>query len=970
MKMRLKPLAPIFTLLISAYPVLAEEQQSVLVKGLRPTQASPGLRLPSAEIGPTGTAFVPLDDGLGIKINRPYIEWQGAEEESLNKNTDDVQDIDEYCKAPNSYLLTMELEDAAKNLDWTQCYSGKIISSQSSLPAKDILKNDQSICECLRGFSKVPAVAKAMELVQPTGKDLLQFAQKEQNEVLNGIMFQSFNFSKNQKLTESFANVLLKDKQYTTLNFEANFSLVSDKESLPPGQCLHPKMYLAKRQMPNEFIRSALNRPFVEHEWDFRSLEGRYQQLMKMSLVSRLEHKAEIQHIKEKLKYLNRNPVLKYAFAIDGKDYNEASKLKLDLFRVIQGNLQDPMCEPGSQCYTKYRNSVSKLLFRPELVTPIRKVAREDVINRARRKNLQNTSGKMSGEPTPKSVISEFKQKFNLPGPEECSKQNRDDLKCIQIFGGYCKTLDNYAAEIEGLTSDASHSAVYDDIDAQMENDFNIDLAKNEDYRRANDEYCNTSRKQNLLSFGGPSQATFNEFIDHVCKDKKFAGCERRTVRDMALLRTEYEKSYSGGKSHRSALGNVGFSLECLQSLAQSQSDEFGLSDGLGQPEQMNLNNKELTDQQLAALLGSAVDRGDSGLAEFRLDTTVELSAESNERPFMTDFGQALANNMASSQSFSSDPYYEELPVYSSSYVSPTTSTAAVPTETPKIEEMPEEKRRELLSDWQSEYEEWRRKVGTEMTPAQKAEEEQLRQEIATLRALLDQQKQLSEQQFKLLNEALAARSKPQADTVVAPQEDSKSKPKAKSSSKFAAAKAVVDEVSDAGRAPASIKDIKQNTSGALGGAASASTSSSSRKSSSSDSSRESVAREEAKLVNLKRYSDGSITIETANHGASGGNAITIPVSDEQYRMLQANPQGLNLNQLVKTIPQEKIAQLEKSGEIVILLQNGSNPPFEVKVAKQDNRLIVLSDKNGKAQAPVRRVYTREALTNELKAQR
>ena len=82
------------------------------------------------------------------------------------------------------------------------------------------------------------------------------------------------------------------------------------------------------------------------------------------------------------------------------------------------------------------------------------------------------------------------------------------------------------------------------------------------------------------------------------------------------------------------------------------------------------------------------------------------------------------------------------------------------------------------------------------------------------------------------------------------------------------------------------------------------------------------------------------------------------------------NPTGLSLNQIEKSIPPEQISRLEKSGEITLLLKNGSNPPFEVKVSRVDNKLVYsLKDKDGKDQAPVRRVHTRQALESQLKVQ-
>jgi hypothetical protein len=124
------------------------------------------------------------------------------------------------------------------------------------------------------------------------------------------------------------------------------------------------------------------------------------------------------------------------------------------------------------------------------------------------------------------------------------------------------------------------------------------------------------------------------------------------------------------------------------------------------------------------------------------------------------------------------------------------------------------------------------------------------------------------------------------------------------------------------------------------------------------------VAREEAKLVGLRNGSNGALTLENIGKSNLGrANAIAINLSDEQYRLIQSNPNAVNLSQLEKNIPQDQIDRLEKTGQIILLLQNGSNPPFEVKVERKNKRLVLSRmDKEGKPQEPVRRIHTLSGL--------
>jgi len=114
--------------------------------------------------------------------------------------------------------------------------------------------------------------------------------------------------------------------------------------------------------------------------------------------------------------------------------------------------------------------------------------------------------------------------------------------------------------------------------------------------------------------------------------------------------------------------------------------------------------------------------------------------------------------------------------------------------------------------------------------------------------------------------------------------------------------------------------------------------------------------------VSLRQNSNGSITIEAKGSSGTAPNAISVPISDDLYKMAQMNPTGLNLFQIEKSIPKEQIAELEKKEYIILLLQNGKNPPLEVKVRKENNRLVQV--KNTQI---VTRTFSLEGLQNSLR---
>jgi hypothetical protein len=295
-----------------------------------------------------------------------------------------------------------------------------------------------------------------------------------------------------------------------------------------------------------------------------------------------------------------------------------------------------------------------------------------------------------------------------------------------------------------------------------------------------------------------------------------------------------------------------------------------------------------------------------------------------------------------------------------------------------KIENMSDERKKSLLNDWENEYDEWKKSKkisdSSELSPADSVRDDKYKKEIQTLKALLEEQKKLTDTQSKLLNEAIARKS--ESPTT---ERDLKANTKkdrfVSAASEFTPSKVSNSSFTNnsgdsASRSPASIGDGGRIGNISNNSSAVRSTSTAGKSFARSSENADSLAREQAKLINVKNYSDGSILVESPSSSSSAVNAISLPVSDEQYKVLLVNPTGLSLNQIEKSIPPEQISKLEKSGEITLLLKNGSNPPFEVKVSRVDNKLVYsLKDKDGKDQAPVRRVHTRQALESQLKVQ-
>ena len=129
-----------------------------------------------------------------------------------------------------------------------------------------------------------------------------------------------------------------------------------------------------------------------------------------------------------------------------------------------------------------------------------------------------------------------------------------------------------------------------------------------------------------------------------------------------------------------------------------------------------------------------------------------------------------------------------------------------------------------------------------------------------------------------------------------------------------------------------------------------------------SSSSKDAIQREQSKLVYSRENSNGSITIVSSGEN-SLPNAISVPVSDSVYRFVKSNPVGLNMEQIENNIPKDQIAKLETTGNyFILLLQNGSNPPLEVKVKKETSGLVQVA-----SEPVVERQVSLEDLRNTLR---
>lgn len=896
------------------------------------------------------------------------------EKQKYNETTEDSDTV-----AFNDFTCTdvdpESLQKAAQDMNWGQCFEGKLSYTRDAKSSeKELLGKDQEICGCLRGWSKQPAVQQVMagnmgDLVKKKSKEIPQL---ELNRILTGMMFQTVSLTGDYDLAAIWGHNLYDSSNEpgkSSLKFIPPDYVFADKVPYPDGQCFSPRHYFQFKQRPNNIVKQGLSEgtQFKESDWNYKLLQVRYQELMALSPSDRERKTREIVVVKEKLKFLSRNPLIKYAFgSTDTSDKFMASKMNV---LKAMNLLNNPECQSlSSDCSKQYNEALTQVFHGEGVMKAIREEARADHdarVEARRKKDLMTTKGDV----TQRSIVNQFMANYGLKSPDVCEPDSPNRIECLEIYSGYCKTLDNYKDDISNMSNRKMDPKILDDLDQEISNEMNPDIATNEGFRRFNQRHCGIPRKND-----DGKESTFEQFVTNYCTDSKNEGCKKGSADDYFKLRSKWAELYPDNRAIARTSGADASEDEAVQRFNNGGGGVAEASAATADNAKRNMG-QEQSEDALAQQARDQADRRDRSRIAGFFGGGDKSGDKGDEKPFMVGWGQAVANTMGATPTQDYSSSFDDAPImnYNNSYITPPTQTTQAVAEVPKVEQMSEAQRQEMLGQWQKEYDSWKKEKGEDMSQADVAKDNALRQEIATLRSLLAQQQQLSEQQFKMLNEAIAAKSaRSSASEAAKVEERTESK---KPQSQFASASrsiASAEDDSEAVRAAASVKEQKFTTSGANSGASTAN-SVSAKRSGSADSSSDSVAREEAKLVNLRRYADGSITIESAGPGggAASGNAITVPVSDEQYRMLQSNPNGLNLTQIEKSIPKDQIAKLERSGEIIILLRNGSNPPFEVKVEKKDNRLVYsLKDKNGNSQAPVRRVFTRQALELQLKAER
>lgn len=913
------------------------------------------------------------------------------------------------------------MEDLNQASAWSSCFDMR--SSHVAEPNAsnaELLRKDMEACSCLRN-SPVDAVSSLMNQNQMQSRNAAsnevfsvrlrdqmnahwsqpQNAEElndEFSDTMNAFAFQANVISRGDDpefvsamspsyfgenpATAVFAS---SDSGYTlnpSIDREDTLPLLRDEE-YPENQCLSPIEFLAMKQIPTgedgELVKEDMGKdPFVESDWDYNALQAEYDDIMSKPIRDRATEKNRILKLKAKLAFLNRNPMVKYIMGSSAADvgllvdkmspehaaevrevFNSANytALKNRMYRIMS-RLSRPNCQ--RDCLRRFQSDLKGFFDdHPERIKLATLEAHKDSLKRMKKKvNREDYMSQNLVEPTQQNIIAQFIQNYNLPSPDTCrsgaTMETDQAINCLEIYAGYCRTVDSYASEIQSLTN--TDPDLLDNLDQITADDLNTDIETNEEFAELNREVCHEGRG---AMFRG--RRNYFQYRDELCRKENLAQCQdRNSPESVRFFRARFDKDRRlRGSDEYERMNETG-----AADVQMSEADAQSVSSGNGSSSRNPWNAADTyvenrRSERQRALMESISTTRSAEEATTAAVTGASLNNSQNRRSQEVvedssfDYTTALAGSLSGQNSI---------------------SNATATSEPQRVEDMDQTRRQEMLEDWEREYGIWKERYGSDKSPATSAQETQYRTEISTLRALLDQQREISNQQYQLLNDAIAARTRAEQERIAADEERTierreRSDVSSRSSGGSSISAASTDEVVT--RGPASIADPQFAASGSGGGSASSGGASvgggaGGGAAVSASGSADSVAREQAKLDNIRTFSDGSIIISSRNTAATP-NAITVTVSGEELNLIRTNPDRI-ISQVQRDVTPEQLAELQQNGEVTVLVRtsNPNDPVYRMKLSRVNERLVVSyeSGTSGAPPAPMQRVYLRRSLEN------
>lgn len=885
-----------------------------------------------------------------------------------------------------------------------------------SLSERTILESDKEVCDCL-GESPNVHIKRSMES-KGVGRDetLANFrankhlALKRLQDIRNGMMFQASVLSSNSdfisvytrgqekkllngnnerdkdivekivsnlsvehskangfNLVTAFMNPTMRREKLALSNEikaevqsfeipEAKTDLLTDRPMVE-GQCVPGREYLAYKQIPDaSLVASVKNRPFHSSDWDYRHLEGQLKLLTAGSIEDRLRRQSEIKETKQKMEFLNRNPMVKLFFMVSlstNQEYFESAKIspeeqakiinnpgwtKLEAYKLELLNIIKSADASDWKSVRELKEKTRDFFARPEVgyLTNL-EVDKAQQREMDALKNPENIRAPKLPT-TQRGLEALFADKRpDLQSPAECSQGGVNVEKCVASYAAYCPML--YEADAQMKPDEVGTEELSEDVTYENMDNFDLDIRTNPDFKKFNDDICNARRR----SKNSPVVAmTFFEFKNDYCgQNATLTECSSASSENMQKLRREYFKRYEEIEQGQDKVAD-----SHAVATFNSVSEGMNISKGISETEARDIARSESTPDRARGLLGDIekMFKGSMDSSEVNtLSSETVIPVKASEGTTFSSFAKGMENFAGAAGPAVIGGSEDSSNFLGSSSITP--STVATIAADGRITD---DERDKIRAEAQEEIVRSKREIQAATSAAQK---ENLENRMKLLEELLAQKTENESKYQKLLDQLTKkVEEKTNSPANVASKAEGTSNRRQNPNNLQANNLDDIEE--QRGRSPASYNDSSFSTGGTGGGTSGGSAGGSARVSSTTRGVSRAAASfntalleaQEAKVGKVQKSSDGSIIVasdaetpilKSMGTAASGGTDYSLSVSAADYVGFESQ----NIDTLKRY--QEKIlGSMDSNQPVRMLVKSDKKEPLEFYVVKEGDKLF------------------------------
>ncbi|WPU63440.1 hypothetical protein [Peredibacter starrii] len=562
------------------------------------------------------------------------------------------------------------------------------------------------------------------------------------------------------QLTEGLSDVM---RDFTIP--PADMTLLTDAP-MAPGQCISPREYLVYKQIPDkkEFYDAVKSRGFMQSDWNYTVLEGELK-ILADTRESRERNKQQINAVRAKMEFLNRNPMIKnflmanlgsnaayfetakisqqeQAKIIENKGWTNLDAKKGKLFNIIASlNPENP------KSIDEFRKKATEFFKDPDVAFLTNLEAEKSIYREI--DHLKNPVNLMPAKlpTTQKELEAKFAEGTKLISPAECNNGGANVEKCVESYASYCRLLSD--AERQMDDADFGAEGLSGDVTFENLDNFDPNIATNPEFKKFNDKMCN-ERWLTQDSSSKKSQNFFDFKNDHCRSNPRDSVCIRNpSNEDIIKLRKTFQAKYT--EIERSA--NKAEDAKASRTLA-SVSNAYSAEKAMDQSAAKEVANRMENGSggtifdKINELFGSGTREGKDKEAT---ENFVAVPTSSEGSAF-SSFAKGMDNLATSMGGVAGVPVVDDgsTQYLSSSTISPTTASAA--TDDKKLSDDEKEK---IRAEAQDEILRSKKEIASATSAAQK---ESLEARMKMMEELLAQKTE-NESKYQKLIEQLSKKT-------------------------------------------------------------------------------------------------------------------------------------------------------------------------------------------------------------------